>query len=267
MANEDIKKTYAQIFEKIKTYPQIQGCNEGRLYNTILIILNNNRVETQEICDHFSIKPLADLDTAFEIITQMNELSIGKLPIDRIVVNGLTQKNQYFIGEDEKMEWIILAACILIGFYYSRNWLRSSKRRNLNQQEVEATKTLTALSDRVTAALCLVVPANVAVSFSADSTINTDELTYLIDNASYLRCTHPREADLSENQLAMTDAVIPPNSEREVYVRVEIDNGQDMIGNTIPYTLKTNLPSHAQCRVKQLACLMNLSGLETFTCI
>ncbi|MEH2299555.1 MAG: hypothetical protein V7K88_11100 [Nostoc sp.] len=63
----------------------------------------------------------------------------------------------------------------------------------------------------------------------------------------------------------MTDEnILNVGERREVYVRIYIDNGQEMLEKTVPYILKRNLPSHRQGIVKKLACLGDLSGLEAF---
>ncbi len=62
----------------------------------------------------------------------------------------------------------------------------------------------------------------------------------------------------------MTNEEIPPNSNREVYIRIHIDNGQAMIDKESPYILKRNLPREGQRIVQRYDCLKNLSGLENF---
>jgi hypothetical protein len=56
------------------------------------------------------------------------------------------------------------------------------------------------------------------------------------------------------------------SEQREIYVRINIDDGEDMIGKKVPYILKRNLPSNGQGIVTQLDCLkyLSVSGLENF---
>ncbi|MEH1987188.1 hypothetical protein [Nostoc sp.] len=63
----------------------------------------------------------------------------------------------------------------------------------------------------------------------------------------------------------MTDEnILTVGERREVYVRIHIADGKEMLDKTVPYILKTNLPSHRQGVVEKLACLGDLSDLEAF---
>ena len=50
----------------------------------------------------------------------------------------------------------------------------------------------------------------------------------------------------------------------DLYIRININDGRNMIDQNMRYYLKDNLPIQAYCTVKKLACLENLSGLEKF---
>lgn len=69
---------------------------------------------------------------------------------------------------------------------------------------------------------------------------------------------------VAEQNLEMTDENISPDSIREVYLRININDGRKIIDQTVRYSLKTDIPSQAKCIIKQLACLKNLSGLQKF---
>ena len=119
----------------------------------------------------------------------------------------------------------------------------------------------------VPVALCLVVPASVVGHLRNNNPINVSDIEKLIDNSLYFLCTTPEEADATWKRLERTDEDITSLSEqREIYVRINIDNGEEMIGKKLPYILKRNLPSNGQGMVKQLACLkyLSVSGLENF---
>jgi hypothetical protein len=116
-------------------------------------------------------------------------------------------------------------------------------------------------------ALCLVVPASVLGNLKNNNPINVPDIEQLIDNASYFLCTTPDDANVIWSLLDRTDEDITTVSEqREVYVRINIADGEEMIGKKVPYILKRNLPSNGQGVVRQLTCLkyLSVSGLEKF---
>ncbi|MFN6199611.1 MAG: hypothetical protein ACK4YS_13570 [Aphanizomenon sp.] len=114
-------------------------------------------------------------------------------------------------------------------------------------------------------ALCLVVPSLVVRNVKKDYPINISDIEKLIDNSLYFLCTELEEA--TQLSLETTDEDITNVSEqREIYIRINIANGESMIGKKIPYILKRNLPPNGQGVVIQLACLkyLSVSGLEYF---
>ncbi len=119
----------------------------------------------------------------------------------------------------------------------------------------------------VSVALCLIVPASVVGNIRENHTINVSDIETLIENASYFLCTSPEEANTIQQRLKLTNEDIKDVSEqREIYVRINIADGEDMIGKKVPYILKRNLPSNGQGTVEKLACLeyLSVSGLENF---
>jgi hypothetical protein len=116
-------------------------------------------------------------------------------------------------------------------------------------------------------ALCLVVPASVVENVRENSSIDVSGIEKLIDNSLYFLCTTPEDANATWELLDRTNEDITTVSEqREIYVRINIAEGEDMIGKKVPYILKRNLPSNGQGVVRQLACLkyLSVSGLEKF---
>ena len=162
------------------------------------------------------------------------------------------------------MEWIFVAAAFtFVGLFFYKQTL-DKKEQNKIKPSVQEIKEQPIFSPPIPADLCLIVPASIATNFISRSNLKIDELTYLIDNASYFLCTTVKVADSNEQYLKITDESIQLDSRREVYIRININDGRNLIDKKIPYYLKTNLPLQAQCTVKQLACLENLSGLEKF---
>ena len=115
--------------------------------------------------------------------------------------------------------------------------------------------------------LCLVVPASVVENVRKNYPIYVSDIERLIDNSLYFLCTTPEDANATQQRLELTEEDITTVSEqREIYVRINIDNGEEMRDKRVPYILKRNLPSNGQGTVKKLAFLeyLSVSGLEKF---
>ncbi|MDB9523530.1 hypothetical protein PN480_16485 [Dolichospermum circinale CS-1225] len=260
MATDNPKSLYDQVCNNI--YPQIKGIERGLLYKTIqMIVCEEQSLEqekTRKICDYFGIKPFANKDEDQKIID--NLLDAIFINIQILKVPAKLVKN--FQGGN--MEWIFVAAAFtFVGLFFYKQTL-DNKEQNKIKPAVQEIKEQPIFSPPIPADLCLIVPASIATNFISRSNLKIDELTYLIDNASYFLCTTVKVADSNEQNLEITDENISPDSIREVYIRININDGRNMIDKKIPYYLKTNLPLQAQCTVKKLACLENLSGLEKF---
>ena len=260
MATDNPKSLYDQVCNNI--YPQIKGIERGLLYKTIQMIVCEEQTleqeKTRKICDYFGIKPFANKDEDQKIID--NLLDAIFINIQILKVPAKLVKN--FQGGN--MEWIFVAAAFtFVGLFFYKQTL-DKKEQNKIKPSVQEIKEQPIFSPPIPADLCLIVPASIATNFISRSNLKIDELTYLIDNASYFLCTTVKVADSNEQYLKITDESIQLDSRREVYIRININDGRNLIDKKIPYYLKTNLPLQAQCTVKQLACLENLSGLEKF---
>ncbi len=103
------------------------------------------------------------------------------------------------------------------------------------------------------------------INVTENNLIHASDIEKLIDNASYFLCTSLEDAN--QQILDLTNEDIKTVSEqREIYVRINIADGQEIIGKKVPYILKRNLPADGQGVVNQLACLkyLSVSGLEKF---
>ncbi|MEG3933704.1 hypothetical protein QT990_21035 [Microcoleus sp. T3_B1] len=260
MATENPKSLYDQVCNNI--YPQIQGIERGLLYETIQMILGEEQSleqeKTRKICDYFGIKPHANKDEDHKIIDDLLDAILRNIPI----LKRPAKLVKNFQGGN--MEWIFVAAAFtFVGLFFYKQTL-DKKEQDKIKSAVQEIKEQPIFSPPIPADLCLVIPASIASNFINRSNLKVDELTYLIDNASYFLCTTVKVADSNEQYLKITGESIQLDSRREVYLRININDGRNLIDKKIPYYLKTNLPLQAQCIVKQLACLENLSGLEKF---
>ena len=255
MATENHKNLYDQVCKNIS---QITG--RGLLYQTIGIIMGEeqllHREKTNKICDYFGIKPSANKDEDKKIINTLLDGILKNTPINNVIAKAINQGGN--------MEWIFVAAAFtFVGLFLYKQTL-DKKEQEKTKPVVQEIKNQPTFQPLIPADLCLVIPASVANNFINRSNLKVDELIYLIDNASYFLCTTVKVADSNEQNLEMTDENISPDSIREVYLRININDGCKMIDQTVRYSLKTDIPSQAKCIIKQLACLKNLSGLQKF---
>jgi len=255
VATENPKNLYDQVCENISQ--KITG--RGLLYQTIGIIMGEEqllyREKTSKICDYFDIKPSANKDEDKKIINNLLDGILKNTPINNIAKA---------INQGGNMEWIFVAAAFtFVGLFFYKQTL-DKKEQGKIKPAVQEIKNQATSQPLIPADLCLVVPASIASNFINRSNLKVDELIYLIDNASYFLCTSVKVADANEQNLEITDDNISSDSIREVYIRININDGRNMINQDVRFSLKNNLPIQADCTVKKLACLGNLSGLEKF---
>jgi len=255
VATENPKNLYDQVCENIS---QITG--RGLLYQTIGIIMGEEqllyREKTSKICDYFGIKPSANKDEDKKIINNLLDGILKNTPINNVIAKAINQGGN--------MEWIFVAAAFtFVGLFFYKQTL-DKKEQGKIKPAVQEIKNQPTSQPLIPADLCLVVPASIASNFINCLNLKVDDLRNLIDNASYFLCTSVKVADSNEQNLEITDDNISSDSRREVYIRININDGRNMINQDVRYSLRNNLPIQADCTVKKLACLGNLSGLEKF---
>ena len=267
MENENPQNLYEQVANNV--HGPIKGTERGILYETIQIIVGEKQSPSQEqtkkICDYFGIKPNSDKDEDQKIIDNLLDAMIDPQRFKISAISAISAKvvNKF---SGVFMEWIFVAAAFtFVGlFFYKQNLDKNQQEKRTSNKALEGTKEQPSFPLPIPADLCLIVPASIASNFRNSSILEVKDLTHLIDNASYFLCTTVTVADSNEQNLEMTDDDIPPDSTREVYIRININDGRNLIDKNIPRYLKKDLPTQAQCQLKKLACLRNLSGLENF---
>ncbi|NEO57607.1 MAG: hypothetical protein F6K54_33780 [Okeania sp. SIO3B5] len=268
---------YDRVFEKVYPYVQTQG--RGILYKVIQIIhreeKSKSQEETRKICDYLDIKSNANKK---EDLKKLDKFLIENIenyhPFVRKGKGFLAEIRNWIssnIGDDEMVEtkWIIIGACILVGVGVCIKYLEEEKQKqrerernldqNRRQQESSPPPSPTPVS------LCLIVPASIASTLKTDRLLNASRVEEIVDHTSYFLCTTSKKAGLYEQDLELTNEDILPDSQREVYIRINLsDGGKNLIDKTTRYALKSNLPDNAEFTLKQLACLKDLSGLQKF---
>lgn len=257
MANERLKILYKRVFTEL--YPQIKNQKRGVLYYLVHELLETEQSQADIICNQINISENNYRKDDKEVV---NDLMNN--PED----NLLSQLNMFNDKDETELFWIVVIACTLVGTYACIRYLKSVRERKTKKQQVSraASKTqpVSIPPKSLTAALCLIVPAS-AISNLKKNCLDRYDLEQLLDNASYLLCTTVDDANLKQQSLEMTNENIPLDSNRDIYIRIHIAGGQEMIDKKVPYILKRNLPSHGQGVVERLACLKNLSGAKAFT--
>jgi hypothetical protein len=276
MSSNPLKSIYEEVFEKLIKNPEIQGIREGALYKVIQIILGEEQSDTQkktrEICDRLGIREDGNKAEDFGVIANFTEVVLDRqpgakhLPEKTLLSQLAVNVNQFVIDDEEKMKWIIVSACALVGVYFCVQYLKDRQQRERDEQEATRANSLPPPQSAPSpAVLFLIVPAKIASSLTINTDLRIDSVKHLIDNASYFLCTRLREADSIEQRLELSDDYGYLDSQQETYVRIEIsDGGQVLIDKKVPYALKTNLSNNARFTIKRIACLGRLFELNLF---
>ncbi|MEG4351148.1 hypothetical protein QUA74_15530 [Microcoleus sp. LAD1_D3] len=281
--DQNIEKLYQAICEEI--YPNIKNQKKGVLSTVIYIILGADNSQAQEVCQYLKIKDYALLEDDLSISDDIIGVFISN-PNSQIqwIYDNIIKREKEFLkntrklksnlgGNDMKLFQIVVIGCLIVGTFVCIKYLEKVKKeRQLREdRKIQPSQPSDSspphLKVPVPVALCLVVPASVVGNLTNNSPINVSDIEKLIDNSLYFLCTSPEDADTIQPRLELTGENITTVSEqREIYVRINITDGEDMIGKKVPYILKRNLPPNGQGMVTQLACLKYLSvfGLENF---
>ncbi|MDZ8079580.1 MAG: hypothetical protein RMX35_10835 [Nostoc sp. DcaGUA01] len=262
MANHQLEYLYLEVLDYV--HPQIKDLKFGILHEVLYIILDTEPQQAERICKDFRIQSSATKNDDEEIIDSL----IGK------PVRTMSNPINIFDASKREIFWVVVVACILVGsigciqFILQRRKSkgREGNSRNVQQQPVAVpSQPSVAQLQPLTVALCLVAPAHILNSLKEQDLIDADVIEKLIDNSSYFVCIKDADAELLQQDLDLTDENISIISDRrEVYVRIQIKDGQEILDKTVPYILKRNLPSNHKGVVKKLAPLGDLSGLEKF---
>jgi hypothetical protein len=278
--NKPLKSLYNDVFQKISSH--IENENEGVLHKIIHIILENERGKAKFICDYCDISPynsLKDDQNVIDGLIFFNHKILEQFDPIKFVGNLVNSETHYSEKKEKEMDlfWITVIACTLVGAYSCKKYVDNIKEEKTKQvrggkargiqtaTKAEYLVTQTPPSSPISTDLCLIVPASIASKFINSHYLTADDITYLIDSASYFLCTRVEDAESNEqNLILMRNEAILSDSKREVYIRINIPNGGNMLGQKMPYYLKTNFPENVQCTVKELSCIRDLSGLEKF---
>lgn len=267
---EDLEKLYTQVFDEI--YPHIKNQKKGILSTVIYIIIDKE--QAKYICDYFKIQSTTLLDDDVIISSDVIGLFIinpnekTQWPIS-LVKEGVKNVRKSFGSKlednDMKLFQIVIVGCLIVGAVACLKYLDLVREKNKRKQS-ESYKTQTPIKAPQPVDLCLVVPASLVRNARIDNLISVSNIEELIDSSIYFLCTSSKDANDIQNHLILTEEdIITVSDQSEVYIRIYIADGEEMMGKKVPYILKRNLPPNGGV-IKELACLkyLSISGLDKF---
>ncbi|VXD25067.1 conserved hypothetical protein [Planktothrix serta PCC 8927] len=270
MANNKLETRYQKVFDLV--YPQIKDQKNGVLYKVIHILLEARESEASEICNDLDIKDNASLDDDENVVVYLIDKP-NAIPLQSSHDNWLKEKFRVFMNPNlGKIAWIVIIACFLVGVPVCIQYINKRKQKLTgNTTKLPPNSPSSQELPPITAALCLVVQASVFIDLKnkhpnalEDNRLSCYDVKMLIDYSSHFLCIGLEDVASIEEHLEITREEITNDSNQEVYIRIHIDKGQNLIGKQVPYILKRDLPSDGQRIIQRYNCLKNLSGLEHF---
>jgi hypothetical protein len=285
MSKEQQKQNHNKILSQGKERG-FKYLREGILYNLIKMILREEDSaipqDTLKTCEYFSITNSSSIEDDYKTIDSfilqnvedfyppLVDFHAGELRSKAEFIYGL---KQYFnqsseIGEKE-MEWLVFGAISLTGIYLAQRLISKEKEELQVDREQSVglldIENIPISTTPVIAILCMIVPARIASNFKREKTLVHSDIEYLLDNSSYFLCVDINDVIRYEQNLKeLTNEEIAPDSQKEVYIRVNITNGGNLIGKKSCFGLKNNLSVAGNFCIKKVFLLEDLSGLEQF---
>jgi hypothetical protein len=264
---QNLKTVYEQVFEEI--YPHIKEGKKGVLSTVIYLIVPESATK---ICSSFGIDSKAllehDLLISFDILSLFvstpNDKKQQITEQFKELFKNLLDLSKYVENNDLKLFQIVVIGCLIVGVSACLVYLNKKP----SSKNILSGNSSSPQKNPKPASLSLVVPASVlGGNIKKDYPINISDIEKLIDNSSYFLCTDSEQADKIQERLELTEENITNVSEqREIYIRINIADAEEMMGKKVPYILKRNLPANGIGVVRELACLkyLSVSGLENF---
>ncbi|MDB9535674.1 hypothetical protein PN451_07435 [Dolichospermum planctonicum CS-1226] len=262
---QNLKTLYEQVFEKV--YPHINGHKKGILFTVIHLIVPEN---AQEILSLSNISDKASVEDDLSILSDIIGLFVStsndkKQQITaqfQEVFNNLLDLSKYE-NNDLKLFQIVVIGCLIVGVSACLSFLRKEQQ---SPKSIPSNIPLGNSSppQKNPQSLCLVIPESVlGGNIKENYPINISEIGKLIDNSAYFLCTNSEHADKIQERLELTEENV--SEPKEVYIRINIADAEEMMGKKFPYILKRNLPANGIGVVRKIAYLkyLSVSGLES----
>lgn len=262
MANDRFQSLINERFDINKIYSQIKSEKRGVLYK-VINLLEKDEVKAKKVCECFGIETNSYLENDFSIIydnivKKFFDPVRKSFLIDKIDIWGLSTwlEKSIFTKLEEKtqMEFLIFAAFILLsGFALVKSKsLSQDQQQNISPEKGRAIPT----------AICLAVPASAVYDLTEGKLINRERIIQLIESAPEFLCIRKEEAD--EKIIETIVQEISPDSQLKFYIRIDIPNGQDIIGAETKYVIKRDIPKNKEGQIIQLGRLRDASVLKSF---
>jgi len=224
--------------------------DKGNFMNSILAIfglLKNKMLSNTEIR-----KILNDIRSPWEPLAN---------PVRSIQNDDPNDNDDYLLFK------IVVIATILIGIFFATRFLEGKRSSALIKDADQFQKSSLVIEKLkpLPVSLSLVVQASEEVSnLSECEQLDVNRLASLIDSSSYFLCETRQKIDSVQEQLEFTSEVVVTNLNREVYLRIDLDDGKDVLTKKNRYIIKRNLKPNQVGRLAKKAYLKTLFGLEKF---
>lgn len=245
-------------------YPKIQSKKNGVLYHVLAIILEDVDSHRKFLCDDFRIDEDSSLEKDQEFADKFSKDITNLVYLERLkgnkqikeklstlatkgsdLVDELNPLQSNQSKEERKMKLIIIVACLMVGTFACFKYLDRTRSRKQGNS---------------TASLCLAVPASAVYNLHKGYSISRDEIIRLIDSATEFLC----EPESKNIPVEIMDEERSPESQLKFYIRINLQNGGNIIGKETQYGMKRELPLNVTGEVTQIGFLKNVSILRTF---
>lgn len=279
MTNDHFQALINERFDINQIHSQIKSEKRGVLYK-VINLLEKDEVQAKKVCEYFGVETNSYMKDDFSIIYD----NIGKIffdpvldtvrksfLIDKIDIFSLSSRleksvfTELFPKLEEKtqMEFLIFAAFILLsGFTLVKS---KSSAQGQQQKELPKPRETPIISPKqpIPTSICLVVPASEVFGLTVGYLIDRNQIIRLIDSSSDFLCMAQKEAenlliDIDMNQTAL------PDSKLDFYIRIDISDGQNIIGKETKYVIKRDLLPNIRGEIKKLGLLESISSVSSF---
>ncbi|PZV25045.1 MAG: hypothetical protein DCF12_16390 [Snowella sp.] len=251
MANQELLKIYKETFQKVSL--KVESKDKGVMYEALKILLNANKYDLDLLVSQFGIKESSCFDEDQEIANRiLNDVKqivyVERLPLGDLNLSSIATKlsNQINQSKEKKMELIIIAACLMAGIFTCLRYLEKEESSKLPPGR---------------SSLCLAVPSSAIYKLVKDPHLERNEIEKLIDSATEFKCVKESEevsVEIDPNEKISSD------SQLKFYVRIDLENGGNIIGKETQYGMKRELPLNVKGTIRELGFLKDVSILRKF---
>ncbi len=279
MDKNKIDNLFREFFDLERIYSEIRHKKRGVLY-TAIHLSEENSSQVQEICDYFEIKQNSNITEDFGISYDnlpgfyinilrknfhRNDFLGVEIDIDEFIPKLERPAFIKFcskLEDDKKMEVIAFTAFILFSTYAIVRWQSSKKNPPSNQLQNNKNTALLP-NPSISTAICLAVPASAIYHLNEQQIINRSQIIKLIDAASNFLCLEITEAEGMSIEIDRNKEPLP-DSKLKFYLRIDIPDGQKIIGQKTKYVIKRDIPNNSSGTIRDLGRLGSISSIKSF---